>query len=109
MIDRLRWKRHRKLVVGLTLGLVVLVGGFGNARVSAITSSERHETTAFISTDIKGRGALFDDGTTHTIALTFTQADYERLIAAYQTEGRKPTSRPASRSTARRSARSACA
>ena len=62
MFRSIRWKRHRRLVVALLAGLLILTVGFGGTRVSAITSSERHRTDAFISTDIPGRTALFDDG-----------------------------------------------
>jgi hypothetical protein len=67
----IRWKRHRKLVFALTAGFLILTVGFGGARVSAITSSERHATDAFISTDIPGRAALFDDGQIHQIAIEY--------------------------------------
>lgn len=89
MFRSIRWKRHRKLVLALVVGFLVLTVGVGGTRVSAITSSERHATDAFISTDIPGRGALFDDARVRTIALRYDQADYDPLIAAYQKSGSK--------------------
>ena len=75
----MRWKRHRKLVFLLVGGFLILTVGFGQARVSAITSSERHTTTAFVSDDIRGFGDLFDDSKIHEIAITYDPADYALL------------------------------
>jgi spore coat protein CotH len=89
MFRSIRWKRHRRLVFALTAGFLILIVGFGGTRVSAITSSERHATEAFISVDIPGRVDLFDDTQVHEIAIKFDMADYERLIAAYQQDNEK--------------------
>ena len=71
MLRSIRWKRHWKLVLALVAGFLVLTFGFGGARISAITSSERHATDAFISTDIPGRVALFDDTQVHAVELRY--------------------------------------
>ncbi len=89
MFRSIRWKRHRKLVVALVAGFLILTVGFGGTRVSAITSSERHATDAFISIDIPGRAALFDDGQVHEIAIEYDPVDYDRLIEAYRQENDK--------------------
>jgi spore coat protein CotH len=89
MFRSIPWKRHRRLVFALTAGFLILIVGFGGTRVSAITSSERHATDAFISVDIPGRVDLFDDTQVHEIAIKFDMADYERLIAVYQQDNEK--------------------
>lgn len=89
MFRSIRWKRNRKLVFAMVAGFLTLTVGFGSARVSAITSSERHATDAFISDDIQGRVALFNDQQVHTVSLEYDPADYSRLIEAYQRENEK--------------------
>ena len=89
MRNSLRWRRHRKLVAVTGVGFLVLVVGFGDVRVTAITSSERRPSDAFVRDDIRGLVDLFDDEVIHEIAVTFDPDDYDRMIATYQEEGRK--------------------
>lgn len=85
----LRWKRNRKLVSVLLIGFAIVVLGFGSARVTAITSSERHDEPVDITIDIQGTKDIFDQDTVHEISVTFDQADYNRMIEQYETDGSK--------------------
>jgi spore coat protein CotH len=76
----------------LVLGMVSLVAFFGDARLSALTSSERSTLVApsdTMKTNIKGAVALFDDGLVHEIEFTYDLAAYERMIQTYQAQGIK--------------------
>lgn len=91
-MSSLRWRRHRGLVLALVVGIVGLVAFFGDARLSALTSSERSAVVAPADTketNIKGAVALFDDGRLHKISFTYDQAAYTRMIATYQQSGTK--------------------
>ncbi len=85
----LRWRRHRKLVVMTVFGLLVMIGGFGTNRVTAITSSERGESGAYVSANFQGTVDLFDDSLVHEVEVRFDQDDYDRMIETYQDEGTK--------------------
>jgi spore coat protein CotH len=76
----------------VVVGIVSLVAFFGDARLSAVTSSERSNIVAPFDTEktnIKGAVALFDDGLVHEIEFTFDPAAYERMIQIYQAQGIK--------------------
>lgn len=76
----------------VVVGIVSLVAFFGDARLSAVTSSERSNIVAPFdtqNTNIKGAVALFDDGLVHEIEFTFDPAAYERMIQIYQAQGIK--------------------
>jgi spore coat protein CotH len=76
----------------LVVGIVTLIAFFGDARLSALTSSERSTVAAPDDTkkiNIKGAVPLFDDGLVHEIEFTFDPADYTRMIATYQSQGIK--------------------
>jgi spore coat protein CotH len=91
-VSSLRWRRHRGLVLTLVVGIVSLIALFGDARLSALTSSERSAVAAPDDTkkiNIKGAVPLFDDGVVHEIEFTFDPADYTRMIATYQSQGIK--------------------
>lgn len=91
-MSSLRWRRHRGLVVTIVLGMVSLIAFFGDARLSALTSSERSLVAAPADTktiNVKGAVPLFDDGVVHEIEFTFDPADYARMIATYQQSGVK--------------------
>lgn len=89
MLTSMRWKRNRRLVLLTIAGFTVLTLGFGSARVTAITSSERGTSEEFVSVDIQGLVDLFDDSVVHELEVTFDQADYERMIESYQTDDTK--------------------
>lgn len=91
-MSSLRWRRHRCLVLALVVGIVSLVALFGDARLSAVTSSERSSIIAPSDTkkiNVKGAVPLFDDGLVHDLEFTFDPADYTRMIATYQSQGVK--------------------
>ena len=91
-MSSLRWRRHRGLVLMIVLAMVSLIAFFGDARLSALTSSERSKVVAPADTktiNVKGAVPLFDDGHVHEIEFTFDPADYARMIATYQQSGVK--------------------
>jgi spore coat protein CotH len=91
-VSSLRWRRHRGLVLALVVGIVSLVAFFGDARLSAVTSSERSSVVAPSDTkkiNVKGGVPLFDDGLVHELEFTFDPADYTRMIATFQSQGIK--------------------
>ena len=76
----------------LVAGIVSLIAFFGDARLSALTSSERSAVAAPDDTkkiNINGAVPLFDDDRVHEIEFTFDPADYTRMIATYQSQGVK--------------------
>jgi spore coat protein CotH len=69
--------------------LVVTMGVFGTARVIPyITGDDLYEPPA-VTQDIAGTVSLFDTSTSHTVQLTFAQADYERVLQAWYDDGEK--------------------
>jgi spore coat protein CotH len=91
-VRSLRWRRHRGLVLALVVGLVGLVAFFGDARLSAVTSSERSTIVPPSDTrkiNVEGAVPLFDDGLVHKIEFSYDPADYTRMIATYQSQGIK--------------------
>jgi spore coat protein CotH len=91
-MNTLRWRRHRGVVFAFVVGIVALIAFFGDARLSAVTSSERSTVVApsdTKKTNVKGAVALFDDGLVHTISFMYDEADYARMIATYQQSGTK--------------------
>lgn len=88
-IRSLQWRRNYKMLSLVLVSFVVLYVVFGDARVTAITSSERHAVDDLVTVDIQGSDAIFDDGFVHEINVSFNQADYDRMIASFQEDGRK--------------------
>ena len=91
-MNSLRWRRHRGLVLMVVVGIVSVVAFFGDARLSAVTSSERstiEPPSDTKKTNIKGAVALFDEGIVHKIEFTYDLAAYERMIQIYQAQGIK--------------------
>jgi spore coat protein CotH len=88
-VGTLRWRRHRHLLGLTAIILLVLVVLFGDVRIAAITSRERHAAEPGQIRNIAGGVDLFDDSVVHEIALTFDPNEYDDLIAAYQSDGEK--------------------
>src|SRR5262245_5913172 len=86
----LRWRRNWKFVAVYVAGLVALVGLFGSARVTALTSSERTARSLVDDADnIEGKVDLWDSSVVHKIEITFDKADYDRMLATFRSEGSK--------------------
>ncbi len=88
-LKSLTWTRNRKLVFFTMIGFIVLIAGFGDTRVTAITSSERSPSQSFVNVDIQGLQDVFDDTATHSISVEFDQDDYERMVETFQDSGIK--------------------
>ena len=86
---RRRWRRNWIPVTALTVAVAVLVVGFGEHRVRAVTSaptSVRAEGEG--DHDVAGTVELFSEGV-HEIELEFDQDDYDRMIETFQDDGTK--------------------
>ncbi len=86
---RRRWRRNWIPVTALTATVAVLVVGFGNHRVRAVTSapaSVRNQGGG--DHDVAGTVELFAEGV-HEIELEFDQDDYDRMIETFQDDGTK--------------------
>ena len=85
----LRFRRAQPVIIGVGLLLLVVVLVLGDMRIFAFTSSEQTASQAEVMTNIAGTVDLFDDRVMHEIAISFSQAEYDNLIATYQEEGEK--------------------
>lgn len=85
----IRWRRHRRLVVGFVLGVGALMLLFGESRVTAITTGEGEDAPTPASVDLGGAVALFDDARIHDVELEYDARDYRRMIAAYRRDETK--------------------
>lgn len=86
----LRWRRNWKFVAVYVAGLLALVGLFGSARVTALTSSERSSRSSVDDADnIEGTVDLWDPDVVHEIEIRFDKADYDRMLATFRSEGSK--------------------
>ena len=85
-----RWRRNWKLVAVYVAGLAALVGLFGSARVTAVTSSERAaKDQPNDKKNIIGKVDLWDFDELHTIEVRYDAADYDRMIATFRADGSK--------------------
>ncbi|MGD9753398.1 MAG: CotH kinase family protein [Acidimicrobiia bacterium] len=84
--------RRLRTVVGavaLTLALAACgTAGAGDADRAAAASSTAAESAGGGSETATGAG-LFDDGTVHTVAISYDEADYAELVAAYEGSAEK--------------------
>ena len=86
---RRRWRRNWIPVTALTLAVAVLVVGFGEHRVRAVTSAPTSvRAQGEGDHDVAGTVELFSEGV-HEIELEFDQDDYDRMIESFQDDGTK--------------------
>jgi spore coat protein CotH len=86
---RRRWRRNWIPVTALAVAVAVLVVGFGEHRVRAVTSAPASERAAAGGDDdAAGTVELFAEGV-HEIELEFDQDDYDRMIDTFQDDGTK--------------------
>jgi len=72
----LKFKRHYKLVVMLTLLSAVLIVGMGDQPIVAYTAQPSEQVVAQ-GTHYSGELALFDAQVTHTIQVLFSGTSYQ--------------------------------
>lgn len=72
--------------VAVAAALVVLAG---NVQVTPIVTSEAAAAHDEATVDIAGRVDLFDSTVAHTMTITYTEADYQRMFDEYMATGEK--------------------
>jgi spore coat protein CotH len=78
------------MLVGLTVvGVLGLLVGLGDVRVTALSWGERGASGGLVREDIRGRIDLFDGGVVHEVEVGFDQGDYEAMVATFRDEGAK--------------------
>lgn len=82
-------RQHWKPMAALVVTLTVLLLAFGDTRVSAMVTSAASNDGEQITQNIEGITDLYDSGESHTVSLEYDEADYQRLITAYEEDGDK--------------------
>src|SRR5688500_16066293 len=86
---RRRWRRNWLPVTALTVTVAVLVVGFGEHRVRAVTSAPTSvRAQGQGDHDVAGTVELFSEGV-HEIEIELDQDDYDRMIETFQDDGTK--------------------
>ncbi|MET7402543.1 CotH kinase family protein [Dactylosporangium sp. NPDC005572] len=81
---RLYWR-----LLAACAAFVVVLATFATARIRPFVTSPGAAATDRVDVDVAGRGDLFDADRPHSLRLTFRDADYQRMLDAYFTEGAK--------------------
>ncbi|MGW7292269.1 CotH kinase family protein [Streptomyces xiamenensis] len=82
-------RQHWKPMAALVVALTVLLLAFGDTRVSAMVTSSASNDGERITQNIEGITDLYDSGESHAVSLEYDEADYQRLITAYEEDGDK--------------------
>lgn len=82
-------RQHWKPMAALVVALTVLLLAFGDTRVSATVTSAASNDGEQVTQNIEGITDLYDSGESHTVSLEYDEADYQRLITAYEEDGDK--------------------
>ncbi|MFD7512378.1 CotH kinase family protein, partial [Streptomyces sp. NPDC059853] len=82
-------RQHWKPVAALAVTLALLLVYFGDTRVSALVTSASDGDGEQITQNIAGATDLYDSTAEHTVALEYDEADYRRLITAFEEDGDK--------------------
>ncbi|MFB4194875.1 hypothetical protein [Streptomyces carpaticus] len=82
-------RQHGKPVAALVVTLALLLVYFGDTRVSALVTSASDGDGEQITQNIAGITDLYDSATEHTVSLEYDEADYQRLITAFEEDGDK--------------------
>ncbi|WP_019431447.1 CotH kinase family protein [Streptomyces sp. AA0539] len=82
-------RQHWKPVAALAVTLALLLVYFGDTRVSALVTSASDGDGEQITQNIAGITDLYDSAAEHTVSLEYDEADYQRLITAFQEDGDK--------------------
>ncbi|WP_144122821.1 CotH kinase family protein [Catellatospora sichuanensis] len=84
-----RVRHYWKLLATCVAAMAALVLLAGNVQVTPIVTSQAagsHDKVAF---DVPGRVDLFDASIAHTLTVTYTEADYQRMFDEYMATGEK--------------------
>lgn len=82
-----RLRHHWKLLIAAIAVCLAIALAFGTNMVRPYISSELVSETVIVN-DIEGEVELFD-ATTHSIDITFDQAEYEEMLSTFRKDGEK--------------------
>ena len=82
-----RLRHHWKLLIAAIAVCLAIALAFGTSMVRPYITSELVSETVIVN-DIDGEAELFD-ATTHTIEITFDQAEYEEMLSTFREDGEK--------------------
>lgn len=82
-----RLRHHWKLLIAAIAVCLAIALAFGTSMVRPYITSELVSETVIVN-DIDGDAELFD-ATTHSIDITFDQAEYEEMLSAFREDGEK--------------------
>ena len=82
-----RLRHHWKLLIAAIAVCLAIALAFGTSMVRPYITSELVSETVIVN-DIDGEAELFDT-TTHTIDITFDQAEYEEMLSTFREDGEK--------------------
>ncbi|SCG35767.1 Spore coat protein CotH [Micromonospora echinaurantiaca] len=84
-----RVRQNWRLLTTCVAFLAVLTLVLGTERIRPYVASAGTAGAETVTVDIAGTRDLFDAGAAHSISLTFRDADYQRMLETYWTEGEK--------------------
>ncbi|MGN9768618.1 CotH kinase family protein [Micromonospora sp. SD12] len=84
-----RVRHYWRLLAGCLAFLAVLLVGFSTVRVQPYVTSGGGRSGDDVTQNLAGTRELFDPTVAHSIALTFRDADYERMVDTFAKEGEK--------------------
>ena len=82
-----RLRHHWKLLIAAIAVCLAIALAFGTSMVRPYITSELISETAIVN-NIDGDAELFD-ATTHSIDITFDQAEYEEMLSTFRKDGEK--------------------
>lgn len=82
-----RLRHHWKLLIAAIAVCLAIALAFGTSMVRPYITSELVSETVIVN-DIDGEAELFD-ATTHSIDITFDQAEYEEMLSTFREDGEK--------------------
>jgi spore coat protein CotH len=84
-----RLRQHWKVLALLVIVAVGLTATLGQSRIRPYITGDVTIMQSEITDNIAGSVDLFDNGVPHTLTVDITNAQYQRMISAYQKDGDK--------------------
>lgn len=84
-----RLRQHWKVFALLVVVAVGLTATLGPSRIRPYITSDVSIMQSEITDNITGTADLFDSGTPHTLVVDISDAQYQRMISAYEKDGEK--------------------
>jgi len=82
-------RQHWLIVAVFCAFVLVATTVFGSTRVRPYITGNASVIASDITENIAGTVDFFDTGEEHSVNIDFSQSDYDRMIAAYQSDGEK--------------------